>query len=65
MKELLRKLSIMAGALCLMLAGVILGGITGSAKPYLLDPAGLPDITAKGMQIFYISTSLVYQRMVK
>ena len=32
MKELLRKLSIMAGALCLMLAGVIFGGITGSAK---------------------------------
>ena len=32
MKETVRKLSIMAGALCLMLAGVVFGGITGSAQ---------------------------------
>lgn len=32
MRETVRKLSIMAGALCLMLAGVVFGGITGSAK---------------------------------
>lgn len=32
MRETVRKLSIMAGALCLMLAGVVFGGITGSAQ---------------------------------
>ncbi len=32
MRETVRKLSIIAGALCLMLAGVVFGGITGSAK---------------------------------
>lgn len=32
MRETVRKLSIIAGALCLMLAGVVFGGITGSAQ---------------------------------
>lgn len=32
MRETVRKLSIMAGTLCLMLAGVVFGGITGSAQ---------------------------------
>ena len=32
MRETVRKLSIIAGVLCLMLAGMVFGGITGSAQ---------------------------------
>lgn len=48
MKELLRKLSIMAGALCLMLAGVIFGGITGSAKTVSVGSGWITGHYSKG-----------------
>lgn len=37
MKKIIKKLSIMTGVLCLMLAGAVFGGNTGSAQTISVD----------------------------